>query len=156
MATISCVHRPASGRLPVVLATLPEHLPNTDNRTSATMTSTLSNRPTLASPVDVVVVGAGVAGLSAARRLQDAGRKVAVLEAGPRIGGRALTITDPASGLPIDLGASFIHAEERNPWSALAQQLGFDTALDPHRRHLYVQGRAATRSELDELLALRA
>jgi monoamine oxidase len=55
----------------------------------------------------VIVVGAGVAGLAAARRLAEAGRAVTVLEARDRIGGRVLT--ERAFGAAIELGAEFVH-----------------------------------------------
>lgn len=72
--------------------------------------------------VDVVVVGAGVAGLAAARTLADAGRSVVVLEAAARIGGR--TRTDRSLGVPFDLGASWIHGTDANPIAALAAAAG--------------------------------
>ena len=64
--------------------------------------------------MDVVIIGAGVAGLAAARTLHDAGRRVAVLEARHRIGGRILTLRDERTPVPIELGAEFVHgtAEE--------------------------------------------
>ena len=58
---------------------------------------------------DVVVIGAGVAGLAAARRLTDAGVNVVVLEGRDRIGGRILTVRDERSPVPIELGAEFVH-----------------------------------------------
>jgi monoamine oxidase len=57
---------------------------------------------------DVVVIGGGVAGLAAAGRLVQAGRRVLVLEARFRLGGRVLSITDQPSGHAIELGAEFI------------------------------------------------
>jgi monoamine oxidase len=74
---------------------------------------------------DVVVVGAGVAGLAAARALALGGRRVVVLEARDRIGGR--TWTDSALGVPVDLGASWIHGIDGNPLWALASRFGIDT-----------------------------
>lgn len=59
--------------------------------------------------VDVVVVGAGVAGLAAARRLTEAGATTAVLEARGRIGGRIHTVRDDRTPIPIELGAEFVH-----------------------------------------------
>jgi monoamine oxidase len=56
-----------------------------------------------------MIVGAGVAGLAAAAQLREAGVAVTVLEARDRIGGRVLTYHDPASPIPIELGAEFIH-----------------------------------------------
>ncbi len=58
---------------------------------------------------DVAVLGAGAAGLSAARALADSGRSVLILEARDRIGGRILTVADPALAFPVELGAEFIH-----------------------------------------------
>lgn len=74
---------------------------------------------------DVVVVGAGVSGLAAARALVQGGQRVVVLEARDRIGGRTWTDTD--LGVPVDLGASWIHGIEGNPLWALASALGIDT-----------------------------
>jgi len=71
---------------------------------------------------DVIVIGAGAAGLSAARDLLEAGLRVTVLEARDRIGGRILTVHDRRSPVPIELGAEFVHgrAEELQPWLAEA------------------------------------
>src|SRR5882762_1617817 len=59
--------------------------------------------------VDVLVLGAGAAGLAAARDLSHAGLRVTVIEARPRVGGRILTLHDPRSPVPFELGAEFIH-----------------------------------------------
>jgi len=69
-------------------------------------------------PAHVVVVGAGIAGLGAARALADAGIQVTVIEARNRLGGRILT--DRSLGFPIDLGAAWIHGIENNPVADLA------------------------------------
>ena len=61
--------------------------------------------------VDVVVIGAGVAGLAAARELRDAQFDVAILEARGRVGGRIFTYRDPAVSAPIELGAEFLHGK---------------------------------------------
>jgi monoamine oxidase len=62
---------------------------------------------------DVVVLGAGIAGLGAAERLGAAGRRVVVLEARDRIGGRIHTVDDPGLNHPIELGAEFVHGRPK-------------------------------------------
>jgi monoamine oxidase len=61
--------------------------------------------------LDVVVLGAGVAGLAAAWALSRAGCRVSVVEARPRVGGRIFTLYDPEWPLPVELGAEFAHGE---------------------------------------------
>jgi monoamine oxidase len=60
---------------------------------------------------DAIVVGAGAAGLMCARELIRAGKQVIVLEASDRVGGRILTLYDTTAGLPVELGAEFVHGE---------------------------------------------
>ncbi|MDM4142722.1 MULTISPECIES: NAD(P)/FAD-dependent oxidoreductase [Mycobacterium] len=89
-----------------------------------------SNQPTRATvrPSDppapdttsILVVGAGMAGLSAARSLAEAGRPVRVIEARDRIGGRVCT--DRGWGTPLELGASWIHGTTDNPLTELARR----------------------------------
>ena len=59
-------------------------------------------------PFDIAIIGAGIAGLAAGRRLAGAGRRVAILEARDRVGGRIYTHR-AAPGIPIELGAEFVH-----------------------------------------------
>ncbi|MFF2272811.1 flavin monoamine oxidase family protein [Agromyces sp. NPDC058136] len=75
---------------------------------------------------DTVIVGAGVAGLTAARLLHDAGRRVVVLEARDRVGGR--TWTDRTAGFSVDRGASWIHGLTGNPLTELVEAFGMATA----------------------------
>ncbi len=105
--------------------------------------------------VDVIVVGAGAAGLAASRRLLAAGCRIATIEARGRIGGRIWTEPD-CHGLPFDHGASFIHAEHINPWTTIARRLRVATEIDPRRRLLLVGTRPASEAELADLMAARA
>ncbi|MFN7996082.1 MAG: NAD(P)/FAD-dependent oxidoreductase [Bryobacteraceae bacterium] len=68
---------------------------------------------------DVLVVGAGVAGLAAARVLSAAGRRVQVLEARDRVGGRIDTVHDPRMPVPAERGAEFIHGEAPEIWNEI-------------------------------------
>jgi polyamine oxidase len=70
----------------------------------------------------VIVIGAGIAGLSAARDLAAAGATVIVLEARDRIGGRVHTNT--SWGVPVEMGAAWVHALKANPVVPLTQQAG--------------------------------
>jgi polyamine oxidase len=84
---------------------------------------------TPAGPPPIVVVGAGVSGLTLARALHDAGRDVVVLEARDRIGGRVWTAD--VGGAPTDMGASWIDgASETNPVYAAMTQLGVTVTPD--------------------------
>lgn len=74
-------------------------------------------------PRHVLVIGAGMAGLGAARLLQDSGVRVTVIEARDRIGGRTHT-SHLWPDLPVDMGASWIHGTKGNPMTKLAKELG--------------------------------
>lgn len=67
----------------------------------------------MARDAEVIIIGAGVAGLAAARELGRAGLSVCILEARDRIGGRVFTHRDPAYDGAIELGAEFIHGKAR-------------------------------------------
>jgi len=75
------------------------------------------------SDTEVAVIGGGAAGIAAARRLHEAGVACVIIEARPRLGGRAWTVTDP-DGHGIDLGCGWLHSADRNPWRAIAQAQG--------------------------------
>lgn len=78
--------------------------------------------------LDVVVVGAGVAGLAAARVLADAGLSIVVLEARARVGGRIWT-SEAWPDVPVDLGASWIHGTDGNPVYQFAREKGIATTV---------------------------
>ena len=82
---------------------------------------------------DVIVVGAGAAGLAASRQLSSAGLKVTILEARDRIGGRIHTARDMGSPVPIELGAEFVHGTPAETWDLLrAARLGVYDVADTH------------------------
>lgn len=71
---------------------------------------------------DIAIIGAGAAGVGAARRLAGSGLSVSVFEALPRIGGRAWTLQTPVAAT--DLGCGWLHSGERNPWTRIAEEAG--------------------------------
>lgn len=106
--------------------------------------------------VDVVIVGAGAAGLAAAKVLRAAGRSFRVIEAMDRIGGRAWT-TSTDFGVPFDIGCAWLHAADRNPFFPEAQAAGWtlyhhDMGLD----HLWFGNRRATADEMARMQAADA
>jgi len=78
---------------------------------------------------DVIILGAGAAGVAAARRLSGAGLSVTILEALPRSGGRAYTSL--AAGLRLDLGCGWLHSADRNPWTEIAVEAGLSVDRSP-------------------------
>ncbi|MXQ11904.1 flavin monoamine oxidase family protein [Microvirga makkahensis] len=104
---------------------------------------------------DVVIVGAGSAGIAAALRLVAEGLTVAVLEARDRIGGRA--VTRAFKGYPVDLGAHWLHAGPINPLVKLGFVRGEPLRRAPTEGHFYVRGRPGSRAQaaaLDRAFAM--
>ncbi len=79
--------------------------------------------------IDLAIVGAGAAGISAAREARQRGVTCSILEASDRVGGRACTLD--WEGNALDLGATWLHSASRNPLAPLAEQLGFDIDRAP-------------------------
>src|SRR5436309_11570891 len=90
--------------------------------------------------VDVLVLGAGAAGLAAARDLSHAGLRVTIIEARPRVGGRVLTLHDPRAPIPLELGAEFIHGASAATLP-LAQAAGLAVLELPDTHELAAAGR---------------
>ena len=107
---------------------------------------------TLPREADIVVIGAGAAGISAARRVLAAGRKVIVLEASSRIGGRCAT---DATGFeaPFDRGARWLHTPDSNALVKLARPAGIDVAPAPPAQRVRIGRRNARAGETEDLLA---
>ena len=101
---------------------------------------------------DIVVVGAGAAGIAAARRIAAANRKVIVLEAAGQIGGRCQT--DASSfEVPFDRGARWMHNPETNPMIRLARLAGLDIVTAPAGQKIRIGRRYARPGETEEFLA---
>lgn len=96
---------------------------------AAGLVLTAGARPIGTGPVDrvwdTIVIGAGAAGLGAARRVADAGRSVLVLEARDRIGGRMWT-DDTSMSIPFERGAELVHGSHVSTWG-LIDELGLQT-----------------------------
>jgi monoamine oxidase len=101
---------------------------------------------------DIVVIGAGAAGVAAARRILAAGRKVIVIEADSRIGGRCQT--DVTSfDVPFDRGARFLHNPDNNPLLKLGRAADLDVGPVTLGQKIRIGRRFARASETEEFLA---
>ncbi len=83
----------------------------------------------------VAVIGGGAAGIAAGRRLQQAAIDCLVVEARPRLGGRAWSVDD-GMGNAVDLGCGWLHSADRNPWVKIAEAEGYaiDKSMPPWQR----------------------
>jgi monoamine oxidase len=105
-----------------------------------------------AGEVDCIVVGAGAAGIAAARRLVAAKRSVVVLEAANRIGGRCFAET-ASFGVPFDRGAHLIFHPGSNPLTQAAARIGLEIYPAPYAQHMRIGPRNAREGELEDFLA---
>jgi monoamine oxidase len=106
----------------------------------------VNNDPNLKNKAsDALIIGAGAAGLAAARDLSVAGRKVIVLEARDRIGGRIFTYKDPSEPIHIELGAEFVHGKSPELWH-IAQKAHLEL-YEVSERHWYLENGKLTKSD---------
>jgi monoamine oxidase len=101
---------------------------------------------------DVLIIGAGAAGIAAARRVAATGLKHLVLEAGDRLGGRCFTDTQ-TFGVPYERGARWIYTPELNPLVKLAVKTGVNVESAPLGSGLRIGLRYAHPGETEEFLA---
>jgi len=107
--------------------------------------------PQTAGAIDVIVVGAGAAGIAAARRLAAAGRRCVLLEASDHVGGRC--ITDMRTfGVPYDRGAHWIYSPDLNPLIKLPPHQGIDIYQAPASQKIRIGRRYAREGELEDFL----
>ena len=102
--------------------------------------------------VDVAIIGAGAAGVAAARRVIAANRRFALIEASDVVGGRCRTNTG-IFGVPYDLGAHWIHMPDINPIAKLAKQVGIPTYPAPRGQRIRIGRRYAREGEIEDYLA---
>jgi monoamine oxidase len=130
-------------------------MPILDRRSFLTGAVALSAAPALGQvprtgEVDVVIVGAGAAGIAAARRVAAGGRRFALIEARDRVGGRCITDVQ-TFGVPFDRGAHWIHAPETNPVLRLARE-GFQIDQAVRALRLRIGRRNAREGEAEDFL----
>lgn len=100
---------------------------------------------------DVIVIGAGASGLAAARDLSQAGLRVTILEARPRVGGRILTLHDARAPVPLELGAEFIHGEAPETLT-VAEAAGLAVVELPDLHEIVTAGRFLIRADFWEAI----
>ncbi|MDA9478936.1 amine oxidase [Bradyrhizobium sp. CCBAU 65884] len=101
---------------------------------------------------DIVVIGAGAAGIAAARRIMATGRKVVVMEAASQIGGRCITDSTTFE-VPFDRGARWMHNPDTNPMIRLARSVGLDVMPAPSGQKMRIGRRNARAGETEQFLA---
>jgi monoamine oxidase len=101
---------------------------------------------------DVAIVGAGAAGIAAARKVAAAGRRFALIEASDHIGGRCVTDTR-IFGVPFDRGAHWVHMPDINPVARLSSRTGLDLYPAPPGQKLRIGRRNAREGEMEDYLA---
>jgi monoamine oxidase len=101
---------------------------------------------------DVAIIGAGAAGIAAARKVAAAGRRFALIEASDHVGGRCITDTR-TFGVPFDRGAHWVHLPDINPVARLGSRTGLEIYPAPPGQKLRIGKRNAREGEMEDYLA---
>jgi len=132
-------------------------MPPVTRRSFLTATALVAAAPALAAvpvsrEVEIAIIGAGAAGIAAARRIAAANRRFVIIEASDRVGGRCLTETQ-TFGVPYDRGAHWLHMPDINPVAKLGKSSGFDVYTAPPGQKIRIGRRYAREGEIEEYLA---
>src|SRR5436305_10312635 len=100
---------------------------------------------------DVAIIGAGAAGIAAARKMAAAGRRFALIEASDHAGGRCVT-DNRTFGMPFDRGAHWVHLPDLNPVARLAARTGLELYPAPPGQKLRAGKRYAREGEMEDYL----
>jgi monoamine oxidase len=100
----------------------------------------------------VAIVGAGAAGIAAARKVAAAGRRFVLIEASDHVGGRCVTDTR-IFGVPYDRGAHWVHMPDINPVAKLSSRTGLEVYAAPPGQKLRMVKRNAREGEMEDYLA---
>jgi monoamine oxidase len=120
---------------------------------SAAMASTQALGAVAASgETDVAIVGAGAAGIAAARKVAAAGRRFVLIEASDHVGGRCVT-ENRTFGVPYDRGAHWVHMPDINPVAKLSSRTGLEVYAAPPGQKLRMLKRNAREGEMEDYLA---
>ena len=120
---------------------------------SAAMASTQALGAVSASgETDVAIVGAGAAGIAAARKVAAAGRRFVLIEASDHVGGRCVT-ESRTFGVPYDRGAHWVHMPDINPVAKLSARSGLEVYAAPPGQKLRMLKRNAREGEMEDYLA---
>jgi len=103
--------------------------------------------------VDVAIIGAGAAGIAAARKISAAGKSVLMIEASPRLGGRCVTDVETFD-VPFDRGARSLYASASNPLTELARSQQVDVVPAARGQRIRIGRRNARAGETEDFLAL--
>jgi monoamine oxidase len=133
-------------------------MPRLSRRSFLAASAALAARPAFAAtppssgPLDVVIIGAGSAGIAAARKIAAAGRRYLMIEATDHIGGRCVTDTK-TFGIPFDRGAHWIYLPDVNPITKLSPRRGgLDVYPAPRSQKVRIGRRYAREGELEDFL----